>query len=638
MKKGSKWLRILTVVFVLLPLFWMFGGKSVAATEGKTQGETPAETQTVTIHKRQFSDGEYPKDLKQNTGKEMIDFGGKPLKGAGFTAYDMTSTYWAAYEAANGEHGAKEEAALAATLKAGLPTESTKATVFDLTNDLGDATKDLPVVSGGEKAIYRFVETTKPAGVVSEKSQDFILGLPVYDEVTEEKLATVHVYPKNEVKALNLEFTKYGVDGKGAATTLAGAKFKLRNDSGNYYKDGAFTARETEAEVLESGTAGKVSVPNLTLKPGTYIFSEIDSDVSTSGKQTAENNEIYHYKEKDVVTATVDENMKITYDYFNANQVKEEGKATAEAYNYKTPLVTKVGNDTTVEAGQEITYTITTTVPKDISNYTTFKLVDTFDSRLALISTAEKIVASLKIGDNVVNDVVPAVDVDSNANKVTIALTPSQLVAYKGATITLQIDMKVKPGENLKPINNKVDFVNDFNDKRDTATVKTGGHIFKKIDSVDNSALANAKFVITKTMDSSTYYLVLDNKKGSSVSGIQTMADLKVSWTTVKDDATTRVSDANGVFGVYGLKPGEYQLQETQAPAGYVLLKNALDFIVTDETNAFTNLSDMQVDNKPKGVLPSTGGMGIVGLVAAGILAVGAAGVYFKKGRQKFEA
>ncbi|MDT2705399.1 SpaH/EbpB family LPXTG-anchored major pilin [Enterococcus dispar] len=638
MKKGSKWLRILTVVFVLLPLFWMFGGKSVAAKEGKTQGETPAEKQNVTIHKRQFSDGEYPKDLKQNTGKEMTDFGGDPLKGAGFTAYDMTSTYWAAYEAANGDHEAKEEAALAATLKAGLPTESTKATVFALTNDSSDATKDLPVVSNGEKAIYRFVETTKPAGVVSEKSQDFILGLPVYDEVIEEKLATVHVYPKNEVKALNLEFTKYGVDGKGAATTLAGAKFKLRNDSGNYYKDGAFTARETEAEVLESGTAGKVSVPNLTLKPGTYIFLEIDSDVSTSGKQTAENNEIYHYKEKDVVTATVDENMKITYDCFNANQVKEEGKATAEAYNYKTPLVTKVGNDTTVEAGQEITYTITTTVPKDISNYTTFKLVDTFDSRLALISTAEKIVASLKIGDNVVNDVVPAVDVDSNANKVTIALTPSQLVAYKGATITLQIDMKVKPGENLKPINNKVDFVNDFNDKRDTATVKTGGHIFRKIDSVDNSALANAKFVITKTMDSSTYYLVLDNKKGNSVSGIQTMADLKVSWTKVKDDATTLVSDANGAFGVYGLKPGEYQLQETQAPAGYVLLKNALDFIVTDETNAFTNLSDMQVDNKPKGVLPSTGGMGIVGLVAAGILAVGAAGVYFKKGRQKFEA
>ncbi|EOT43874.1 pilin N-terminal domain-containing protein [Enterococcus dispar] len=103
MKKGSKWLRILTVVFVLLPLFWMFGGKSVAAKEGKTQGETPAETQNVTIHKRQFSDGEYPKDLKQNTGKEMIDFGGDPLKGVGFTAYDMTSTYWAAYEAANGE-------------------------------------------------------------------------------------------------------------------------------------------------------------------------------------------------------------------------------------------------------------------------------------------------------------------------------------------------------------------------------------------------------------------------------------------------------------------------------------------------------------------------------------------------------
>lgn len=228
----------------------------------------------------------------------MTDFGGTALEGAGFTAYDMTSTYWAAYEAANGDHEAKEKAAIEATIKADLPTESTKATVFALTDKDGDSTQALPVVSNGEKAIYRFVETTKPAGVVSEKSQDFILGLPVYDEATAKKLDTVHVYPKNEVKTLNLGFTKYGVDEKGAATTLPGAKFKLRNDSGYYYKDGAFTAGEEEAEIITSDKDGLVSVPSLTLKPGKYIFSEIDSGVSTSEKQKDEAAEIYHYGKK----------------------------------------------------------------------------------------------------------------------------------------------------------------------------------------------------------------------------------------------------------------------------------------------------------------------------------------------------
>ena len=388
MKIKKKLFGALATLALLLPVGL---GMGQVAKAGETE-----ETQTVTIHKRQFSDGEYPKDLKQNTGEEMTDFGGDPLKGAGFTAYDMTSTYWTAYEAANGDHEAKEKAAIAATLKAGLPTESTKATVFALTDKDGDSTHALPVVSGGEKAIYRFVETTKPAGVVSEKSQDFILGLPVYDEKTAEKLDTVHIYPKNEVKTLNLGFTKYGVDEEGKATSLPGAQFKLRNESGNYYKDGTFTAGEEEAEIITSDKDGLVSVPSLTLKPGTYIFSEIDSNVSTSEKQEDEATEIYHYGKKDVVTATVDDNMKITYHYFNANQGEEKGN-TAKAYNYKVPAPTKKANDNDLDIGQNVTFTITQLIPNDISDYKQFDLVDNYDANLALISDESAILKSIKI-------------------------------------------------------------------------------------------------------------------------------------------------------------------------------------------------------------------------------------------------
>ncbi len=622
MKKSSKVLQILTAILVLMPLFCFFGDKNSIAAE--------VEKQTVMLHKREFT--AYPTEEIKNTGEEMPNFDGEPLAGAEFTAYDMTQTYWDSYRATEGSHTNKEAAAIDATLKATLPNEGI---VFSLTDSDGETVKDLPVISNKEKAVYRFVETKKPAGVVSNKSKDFVLGLPVHDEKTNEKLATVHIYPKNEVKTLDLEFIKYGIEVGQDAKALLGAKFKLRKVGSGYYQDGNFLAEASAAQILESNKNGKVSVAGLNLEPGTYIFSEIDSAVSVSGKQTKQTEEIYHYKEKDVVTATVNDNMEIEYTYFDAVQAEKKGD-TAVAYNYKTPEVNKVADDTTVEAGQKVTYTITTIVPNDIERYTTFTLVDEYDARLDLISSSEQIKESMKISDKTITDV--TAEVDTTGNPFTIKLTPKQLAKYKGKTISFTVEMKVKGSTNLTPLENKVVLENDFYDKETTETVTTGGYIFQKVDSVDKSALANAKFVITKKVDSTTHYLVLNNEEGKEVSGNQATDDLNVSWTTTKDKATILVSDQHGAFGVYGLAKGEYQLQEIAAPEGYVLLKDALHFTVISGTNEFKELEAMEVTNKQRGVLPSTGGMGIVGFIAVGLLGVSAAVLYFKNGRKKFEA
>ena len=622
MKKSSKVLQILTAILVLMPLFCFFGDKNSIAAE--------VEKQTVMLHKREFT--AYPTEEIKNTGEEMPNFDGEPLAGAEFTAYDMTQTYWDSYRATEGSHTNKEAAAIDATLKATLPNEGI---VFSLTDSDGKTVKDLPVVSNKKKAVYRFVETKKPAGVVSNKSKDFVLGLPVHDEKTNEKLATVHIYPKNEVKTLDLEFIKYGIEVGQDAKALLGAKFKLRKVGSGYYQDGNFLADASAAQILESNKNGKVSVAGLNLEPGTYIFSEIDSAVSVSGKQTKQTEEIYHYKEKDVVTATVNDNMEIEYTYFDAVQAEKKGD-TAVAYNYKTPEVNKVADDTTVEAGQKVTYTITTIVPNDIERYTTFTLVDEYDARLDLISSSEQIKESMKISDKTITDV--TAEVDTTGNPFTIKLTPKQLAKYKGKTISFTVEMKVKGSTNLTPLENKVVLENDFYDKETTETVTTGGYIFQKVDSVDKSALANAKFVITKKVDSTTHYLVLNNEEGKEVSGNQATDDLNVSWTTTKDKATILVSDQHGAFGVYGLAKGEYQLQEIAAPEGYVLLKDALHFTVISGTNEFKELEAMEVTNKQRGVLPSTGGMGIVGFIAVGLLGVSAAVLYFKNGRKKFEA
>ena len=275
-------------------------------------------------------------------------------------------------------------------------------------------------------------------------------------------------------------------------------------------------------------------------------------------------------------------------------------------------------------------------MPNDIERYTTFTLVDEYDARLDLISSSEQIKESMKISDKTITDV--TAEVDTTGNPFTIKLTPKQLAKYKGKTISFTVEMKVKGSTNLTPLENKVVLENDFYDKETTETVTTGGYIFQKVDSVDKSALANAKFVITKKVDSTTHYLVLNNEEGKEVSGNQATDDLNVSWTTTKDKATILVSDQHGAFGVYGLAKGEYQLQEIAAPEGYVLLKDALHFTVISGTNEFKELEAMEVTNKQRGVLPSTGGMGIVGFIAVGLLGVSAAVLYFKNGRKKFEA
>lgn len=613
MKIKTKLFGALAALALLLPLGLGSGQVAKAADEN-----TGTETQKVMIHKRQFENGDYPSKAIKNDGNEIEDFGGTPLVGAGFTAYDMTNIYWAAYENASGSHQDKEDAAIKAALAAELPANGEK---FDNTGEDGTATKDLKVKSDGEKAIYRFVETTKPAGVVSENSHDFILGLPVYNEKTSEKLDIVHVYPKNEVKALNLKFTKYGVDKDGEVSPLQGAKFKLRNADGFFYKDGAFTKSESDAEVIESDEQGNVSVPSLNLTPGKYTFSEINSNVSVTGEQKDPTEaELYHYKKTDVVVAEVTENMEIKYTYYDKGQNEITEAKLAEAYNYKVPEPTKTADDNDLDIGQTVTFTITQLIPNDISDYTKFDLVDNYDANLDLISDKAAILGSVKIGDKTVSEIKPAYT--AGENTFTLGFDPKTLVSHAGEAITFTVDMKLKPGTNLDTgVDNNIKFDNNFFPKTNKDTVQTYGKTFVKKDLVSGKTLAGAEFVV---------------KSGDK---FMLNTDGEISWVDTQDKATILTSDEKGEFSVAGLaktdKDGTditYQLVEIKAPEGYVLAKDPINFEADNGIKTFT------VNNKSKGTLPSTGGKGIYAFIAIGTIAVAGAVFYFTRGRKQTEA
>ena len=97
-------------------------------------------------------------------------------------------------------------------------------------------------------------------------------------------------------------------------------------------------------------------------------------------------------------------------------------------------------------------------------------------------------------------------------------------------------------------------------------------------------------------------------------------------------------SDSEGEFSIEGLKQGAYCLQETKAPEGYALPKNEAaytEFTVDDDP---TTSDETTIDNQPKGILPSTGGMGIIVFILVGIALVGGTVIYFKKRHQETEA
>ncbi|WP_164848009.1 pilin N-terminal domain-containing protein [Lacticaseibacillus hulanensis] len=112
-----------------------------------------------------------------------------------------------------------------------------------------------------------------------------------------------------------------------------------------------------------------------------------------------------------------------------------------------------------------------------------------------------------------------------------------------------------------------------------------------------------------------------------------------VSWVDLTDGPTPFISDSNGQFGFtaaikynvgsteYGLDPnGKYTIEETTAPKGYQKDAKILgdDQEVspkevtpaegeTEDTNGYT------VTDTPQGILPHTGGKGIIAIVAFGV-------------------
>lgn len=143
--------------------------------------------------------------------------------------------------------------------------------------------------------------------------------------------------------------------------------------------------------------------------------------------------------------------------------------------------------------------------------------------------------------------------------------------------------------------------------------------------------LKDAQFVLYRLNGTTKEYVVADSS--NKVTG----------WTKNTYDsnltpkATVFTTPENGTFTISGLDAGTYYLEEIKAPAGYNMLKEPIEIVITasiDQTTSAgtatvtynkTSTGDVKVENQTGTELPSTGGIGTtIFYIVGSLLAVGA--------------
>ena len=322
--------------------------------------------------------------------------------------------------------------------------------------------------------------------------------------------------------------------------------------------------------------------------------------------------------------------------------------ATVEAKKSPTYIEKEV-DDTIVETNQEVTYTVTSTVPyfPDQDTNRWYVITDTIKgAEYKLNDDNTTMTVNVKVGDVADPDLNKDFKVKPGEGTFTLDLTGDKdfdfdnnkyanktiTITYKAIVTGLVIDNDVVIGEGENGVDDK--YGSDHED------VISGTVTLVKTDDNENEAnripLAGAEFVVQKTVEGKTVYAIFDTDNNNTLTG----------WTEDIDGATVLTTNNEGKITVNGLAPDtEYEFKETKAPEGYSINETNATVTWSDEDITEEEISNpaaapiegnaSMLDTKLAS-LPGTGGIGTTIFTIGGCaIMIAAAGLYFASRRKE---
>lgn len=318
---------------------------------------------------------------------------------------------------------------------------------------------------------------------------------------------------------------------------------------------------------------------------------------------------------------------------------------------------------TAANIGDTVNYKVTYSVPVTENGLESLVITDTMSKGLTFNESSDSV--TVYNGDKEVKNYSVKKGVDSSTGEqiITITFTPEYCKSLATdstqkftITYTATLNEKAVLGQTGNTNKVQLKYTNKGEEEKtispdpgkDTKVFTYGIDLLKKGEGTD-TVLKNVKFKLT-------------DENGAAINVEKTSEGYytRILTTSATNPSNIVTTDDNGKIYIRGLKPGTYQLKETETNAGYVLLKEPVKIEIAEDSTipgkATATVGDkkvtMQADQKNSGSdtaevpltvvnskgfdLPATGGRGIALFTIAGIAIVAAAGsLLFMRKRSK---
>lgn len=608
---------------------------------------------TFKIHKLMYNNKDVKEDFIKNTGDELTikDPDIKPYDKSkygdvGFTLYAVDKTKISKKTPAQ----VASEVEQAVLNKKELPYGAKKIGDEFKVDENGIASANIDMTSQ-ETDTFVLIETTS-SKFVKTKAKPILFQFPFMQNGEQANISKpVHLYPKNQIEELNLEFFKYAQDNKeNKEKPLNGAKFKLYYGKANDIAN-AKAIKDGDKDLILEVKDGKINLNNLV--KGDYFLVELGVKDLVDDMLKDEGYEKYLVSGN----AQYDKNNKLSFSVDDSGNIIAS-KDFMHFVNYERPHSDKkIVNETkdkdlskvkknNYEIFEDIEFNVDVEIPKNVQDYSKLGFKDKLMLEDKTTNDLEYLENSfvVKCGDiTLEKDKDYTIKFNETKNEFDFSLITNGKASDKlkgKVTVSYKAQFKnvttIVANGNYK---NHVDFVfnnSKFNNNKDRYEKKetkftTYGFKVKKVNDtifeMNAKGLKGAEFRLIYT-DGATGFQYFEGFKDGENGKTAT-------FTRDESKAHKFVTGEDGTFSVVGLNSGKYFLEEVKAPDGYRLPSSRLTEIEVKDDSHLDGTLENIVNTKDNLVVTGKEDLMQTVAIAGGSLALIA--VIYKKTRKDDE-